>query len=505
MMGDLDNDFSEGDIHFRDSLQFELKSEFFINPSLNKNIYSQEFYLFIPNTLQVNRNTYSKSQFYLDQTNLIRYKTPRISLSELIQSNNSKSPLIRLQSKRDLLNKQEDATIKDELKLFGNIFKRALHDRVHYLLTQLNHVTSEQKYHLEEQIKSLDLEIERVRLFFINTQAEWLDKQTSPTLTHFFKYTDEFNSLTIEYYLTLLLNRLKNTSTINWEKTEKSLCETIVNEQQYREKHELGPKTPTNNPFFQETILYRQSLLNKFMLEALQLESSRFSLEEKHGNLLGATSAGIAMLIYMVLFWKTSIFSVNSLPFVLLIVVFYILKDRVKEGIKTLYYKQAYRWFPDYATGIKSPKGHPVGLLTENFAFIDKIQLNPNFLKLRNKGFHEELEAMQRPETIMQYKRQVTLYSQPPPLATGRRQELTTTFRFNIHRFLEKANDALQLTLQLNPETRDVKKNLLPKVYHLNIIIQNIYLKSNLEQKKEIKKFRVIVDKNGIKRVEQIP
>src|SRR4051812_47465130 len=94
---DLKSEFIEGDIRFRDSLQFELKSNFFITPGFNKNVYKQEIFLFIPNNLQVKKENYSKKQFYLDQTNLIRYKTPQISLKNLIEPKNIKSPLIRLQ------------------------------------------------------------------------------------------------------------------------------------------------------------------------------------------------------------------------------------------------------------------------------------------------------------------------------------------------------------------------------------------------------------------------
>ena len=74
----------EGEIHARDHLQFELKTEFSINPHLKQNIYKQEIFIFIPNSLQINANTYSKQQFYLDQTNLIRYKTPLLKIAELI-------------------------------------------------------------------------------------------------------------------------------------------------------------------------------------------------------------------------------------------------------------------------------------------------------------------------------------------------------------------------------------------------------------------------------------
>lgn len=84
MIEDIWNELIEGEIHVRDKLQLELKNEFSINPNLKENRYKQEVFLFIPSPLQINPETYSKKQFYLDQTNLIRYKTPYMSLSDLI-------------------------------------------------------------------------------------------------------------------------------------------------------------------------------------------------------------------------------------------------------------------------------------------------------------------------------------------------------------------------------------------------------------------------------------
>ena len=40
-------ELDEGLINFRDNLQFELKSDFFLNPKLNKNIYSKKSGVFI--------------------------------------------------------------------------------------------------------------------------------------------------------------------------------------------------------------------------------------------------------------------------------------------------------------------------------------------------------------------------------------------------------------------------------------------------------------------------
>lgn len=502
MIEDFWNELNEGEIHARDSLQFELKSEFFINPHLKHNIYKQEFYLFIPNSLQINAETYSKEQFYLDQTNLIRYKTPLISLSDLTNLDYTSSPLTRL---HHLLNKSDPslflAVASDELKLFAAIFRGTIRDRVYQIVKNLKNSNELDK--IPQSIAYLCSEISLVCQRFRQLQEISHSRSDYPQLIRHFKYVDEFISATIDEFLIILMKQYRSLAEYD-RASDKLITQLVIKEKLYRKKKNLVPKTSSGRPFANEAILYRQGLLHRFVLESLMLKHIRFSPEEKHQHLLGAFAAGLAMLVYMVLFvWKISSFVINSFPFVALVVFFYILKDRIKEGFKIFYSKQAHRWFPDYSTEITSFKGFKVGRLTESFTFIDAKQLPPGFLKIRNHHFHEELQALHRHETIIQYKREMILN---PPLnySEERRREITTIFRLNIHRFLQKASNAFQANLKLDTYTQEISERLLPKVYHLDLIIRNSYLQEDLTPKVEIKTFRVVIDKNGIKRVEHI-
>lgn len=501
MIEDFWNELSEGEIHVRDKLQFELKFEFFINPHLKQNVYKQEVFLFIPNTLQIHSDTYSKEQFYLDQTNLIRYKTPPILLSDLVNPQYSPSPLNRLQAyllKPD--SKYFLRVMSDEIKLFAAIFRVTVRERVYKLVRSLTYADPKE---LEQHWNSIHLlcrEISEVCHTYRELQ-EIAHSTQIPQLIRHMKYVDEFISTAIDEFLIILLKQVRSLENDD-PSVDKQLCQLILKEKLYRKKKNIGPKTSKSHLFANESILYRQGLLNRFVMEALMLKCYRFSLEEKHGHILGAAAAGTAMFVYMgLLVWRSSGFMINSFPFVALAVFLYILKDRIKEGFKTLYYKQAYRWFPDYSTEIRNPRGLKIGQLKENFAFIEPRQLPPGFLKIRNHQFHEELQALQRHETIIQYKREVILHS---PSTETRRRELTTIFRLNIHHFLQKASNAFQPDLTLDTYTQEISERSLPKVYHLNIIIRNTYLQRDLSAKEEIKTFRVVVDKDGIKRVELI-
>lgn len=502
MTEDFWNELNEGEIHARDSLQFELKSEFFIDQNAKQNIYKQEVYLFIPNSLQVNAENYSKQQFYLDQTNLIRYKTPLMKLTDLKNLNYSPSPLSRLNK---LIEKADHHSFisqaSEELKLFAAIFRAAIREKVFVLVKELKKLTHQNEN--SEKMNLLCSEISEVTQQFRQLQLNSHSRSNLPSLIRHFKYIDEFISNSIEEFLVILIKQYRSIQDYN-KKTDSQLTELVVYENLYRKEKKLIPKTTKGHPITNEAILYRQGLLHRFVLEALLLNYFRFSLEEKYRHILGAAAAAIAMLVYMTLLvWNMSSFVINSFPFVALAVFLYVLKDRIKEGFKIFYAKKAHRWFADYSTEITNSKNFKVGRLKESFSFIDREQLPQEVLKIRTHDFNEELQAFLRHESIIYYKRELVLNSSLN-FQEERRREVTTIFRFNIHQFLQKASNPFETKLILNPYTKEITENPFPKVYHLNLIILNSKPQSLHAPKIEIKAFRVVIDKNGIKRVEQV-
>lgn len=496
----------EGAIHFRDNLQFELKSHFVYNPEILRNTFTQELFLFIPQALQINKETYRKEQFYHDETNLIRYKTPHYSFREILHPENIKSPLYRIHTlDADTPTNAQIDLIVEEMKLFGNIVRSALREEVYHLIKEL---AKDEKNAVDYQadIKSLCSHVKQIRAEFIEIQnkVKWLFEYEQ--LKQNFRYVDEFISNTIEYYLTGFLSHLRQKESINSPLIDTEIVDLIEQEQNYRQKHRLVPIKHEKSESTDEAKLYRSSLLQKYMLEALLLVSNRVSIQQQHGPFLGSLAAGVAMLVYMILFiflWKNPQFVIGSIPFVLSVVFFYILKDRIKEGMKAYYHHMASRFFPDYRTIIYSHNGIPIGELVETFSFVEKQELPEEIIRIRSEDFHDDLEAMQRLETVIRYKKQVSLFDNPE-CGKLRRSELNIIFRYNIHRYLEKASDPTESLLVLDPKTKEIVEKALPKVYHLNIIIVNHHYGKDASPLREVKKFRVVIDKKGIKRVESI-
>lgn len=468
-------ELESGEIHQRDRWQFELKSDFFPNNQHHTNTFTQEFYIFIPNALQINSYTYSKEDFYRDLTNLIRYKTPVFSISSIIDPLNPHSPLNKIEQAKN---------VEFELKLLANIIRSSVREEMRLLFLG------------KGDEKKLARELLQFRKRFLEIKGNVLAKIKDKGLITTYFYVDEFINDTLIYYLTSSLERLQEHRGVK----DPHLQQALIEEELYRE-HTLDlPLLPPQDDEEKEYVLYKSSLLNKYVLDALLLDTVREPLTERLGHFVGALSAGVAMLVFFVLFvWQGQVFVINSLPFIFATVILYVMKDRIKESLRALSTTWFHRWFYDWKTVIRTSEGTgPIGKLIESFSLIKDSGLREEIRTIRNREFHTVLEQFARPESVIHYKKRLVLYRGQE---RARRTGLNIIFRFNLAKFLEKADEPIQSYVSFDPKDEVFVTASLPKVYHINIILKNTTVETGGV---EWKKFRLVVNKNGIKRVEAI-
>lgn len=494
-------DLLDHEIRVRDKQEFELKLEFLAHGDTLESIYDQEFYFFIPSSLQINRRSYSKAHFYRDQTNLVRFKTPSYTIPQLLDPQKTKSPLYQV---RKIL---KDAPVSDhpllveELKLFANVIRSYVRSEVGKCLRMLNSGV-ENGSELTESITSLVKEVAAVRMaikdlnYEINQHVRW-----KPHAYHL-DYVDEFISLMVESNLTMLLKQLKEQKIDHLEET---VTAAVISEATYREEHNYQSRYYQDPDKKAEYLIYRRGLLKKYVMSVLQLSTHRRQVVQRYTHLVGAFAAALAMLFYLVfLLWWGGGVLINSVPFVVLSVILYVIKDRIKEQVKSLFAQQASRWFPDFDIDIQAEdEGVTVGRLTEFCTFLPGRKVPRWVHKLRNKDFHTELERAKRQEKYFYYRRQITLY--PDQLSRRMRHfHLNNVLRFNVSDFTRKASSAYQTTAQLNPETGELEELRCPKVYHVNVIMRTRFHDRNDNMRSNLKEFRLVLDKRGIKRIESV-
>lgn len=474
-------DLEEGLIHIRDQLQLELKTELTLNPGIKENLFIQEFYLFIPESLQIHNETYPKEQFYGDETNIIRFKTPVMSFEDL-KYDALKSPLLRLEGFVKFASKESyKDDIIHELKMFANIFRSTLRVEIRDLIEKLDQEGHDLKLETRQAIKLVLMYIRSVLDHVRRLNGEYEKEQATQDVLKAFKWTREFCAIIVDSYLTAFLDLFRRGDHTPSEEIDKEISSLIIEE--------------GNKIVKEDEILMRYSLLNKYMMEALQIKNTRIEVKKQQGPLLGMVAAGIAMLVYMTLFaWKISTFAITSFPFVALAVIFYILKDRIKEGLKDLYWRNYTRWFPDYSTVLTNSRNETLGKLNESMLFIDG-DVPQEIMKVKADIQPIDDLPNEVSEHCFIYKKVFEFF--PKVLEKGsRRQEITSLFRLNLHKFFEKASDSIQTRLILDPSTLKIEERRLPKAYYLTLILKNRTLTES-----DIKKFKILINKTGIERV----
>lgn len=504
-MDDLHEGMAVGKIQLRDKWQFELKSDLFPLSYHRNNSINQEFYLFLPNSLQINEATYSNAQFYQDQTNLIRLKTPSFDFNELNDLDNAESPIVRIQMLSDYEHTDDvELSIIDEIKLLGTIFHSALRDRLSVFTKTLEAFSKDHDaLQFIHDFNSLCDQIDQFQDIFGMTSKKCQDEWKSLELEWTFACIEEYISLNIKDYFSAFLHKIRQNSIFNLQSLDKRICQLILKQAKYQQK-EVIPNLPQS----EEYILYRKGLLRKFVIDPLLLNFSRTSFSQRYRNIIGAIPAGIAMFVYLIILvaWlgQGNVLLINSEFLIIITVIIYILKDRIKEELKNISLQQATKWFSDYTTEVKSQNEKAVlGVLKESFSFVDINKVPQEIMDIRNRQFHTVLELFKRPEKIIYYKKVVNIKKKPKTMES-RFYGLNIIFRFDIHHFLNKAEDPLHSYFTLDPVTLKLQKILLPRVYHINIILKNTTHLPNGIKKVVWDKYRVVVDKSGIKRIESV-
>jgi hypothetical protein len=197
-------------------------------------------------------------------------------------------------------------------------------------------------------------------------------------------------------------------------------------------------------------------------------------------------------------------YDVNSIPFIILAVVIYMFKDRIKLIIQSYSQKAVGLVFPDQKVDIEDKFFKVIiGESREKVNFIKWEQVPNEIIQVRSSSNKSPLEIEGKPEVVLSYIQKITLFNDKIDKIHTRKKDLSNIIRFNIQDFLKYADDPNQYKLFWNSEKKKVEEISISKVYHLNIILKLSSYKGKKVKRLFFKKFRVILDQKGIKRIEK--
>ncbi len=498
-------EWKESSMERHDLFNFESKIDYILDRSPKEKLssYLLEVYFFIPENLQVNKDTYSKEEFFEDLNNRIRFKTPQMTIVGIIDEQNKLSPYNVILEKLKEIEYGESSNeiyirLEREIRLLACIIKVSLRDQFNYLFKNYERLKSQSNLGVLlakylDNIEKLESKMNYLRESFLISQMPY-------KLREALQFSDEYISLQIKTWIAHAIKNLENEVD---ENIRKKLINIIEREQNFRKS--INSRLILKDNSENEDFTYYESILKKYVQGVLYLEKKKKDPKSTSLEILYSIAAGFAMFLSLLFTVLLLLFyEVYSLPFILLAVVIYMLKDRIKDNIRKVSQKAVGLKFPDQKIDIYDKfYQEKIGTSTEKVQFIDWNDIPEEILEIRSLSNKSPLEEEGKPEVVLAYNQEIELLHENLDQIHTRKKDLSNIIRFNIKDFLKYADDPMQHALLWDSVKTKVEEIAVSKVYHLNIILKLSSFKEKELKRLFFKKFRVVLDQSGIKRIEE--
>ena len=477
-------------IHDKFSLEF--KVGFRVRRKLKKDDFAVNTWLFIPNSLDINQQTYNKNQFYSDVKSYIRLITPIFLLRKIkeeIIDKNLKESFNAMASDPTKTNKRE---FEHQIKMFGAIFKSALRDECNYILEKALVNDNDIEYLVTSAIKNF----KEITTSYRELRKIICVPTVPPNVLNYFYFGDEFIAGTIEMYLYPLINNIPETE--NFHTIRKKLIDYVKEEEKYKQEKGytiVNPNDSANN----RELIFRYGILKKFIESDLFLKV----LKKRDGLLIEqiyfSLAAGLSMIVATGIAFYTQIKYGNfTMPLFVALVISYMLKDRIKELTRFYFVKANKGKFFDNKTTI-SLKDNPIGLSKESMDFITEEMLPKEIIKIRARTPLVEAENRISDEKIILYRK--TLIINREKMSANSKYNfsgINDIMRLYITRIIQKAV-APEAPLYYADSNGKISTVVAEKMYYMNIIME-----LQFDGQTDYKRYRIVFSRNGIINLEEV-
>ncbi|MEN8115452.1 MAG: hypothetical protein ABFS16_00615 [Bacteroidota bacterium] len=453
-----------------------------------KSKYTTITYLFIPDSLNINNKTYPPTKFYNDSRLFLKYDTPNYNLDDI--HSGEKSLLGNLERNTGIFIKKRShknhSRVKDQVKMFATTFSSLVRTRTDSLIKKKKLSDTD----INEFLNKTELILSEFRVI-ISTIKEAALEDINVVF-----YADEHMSNVVELQLMKLFNHLQK---IEFKVQVLDKVVALINlEQNYKKQTSYdSPKDKNVKP---EELLYKRNQLKKYIENVFFLQQD----VRKDGTFLEQTllalAAGLAMVFSTgIAFYYQQVYGNLTLPFFVALVISYMLKDRIKGLGSRLFVSKSSSLFYNFKVKITNSLNKRIGVIKENFAFVGINKLGPNIKKHRQKDLIVKMSLESLHEQVIQYKKKI--YIHPKRFGDDLPDEniigMTDVTRLNFHRFIQYMDDPKKDYILV--KKGEVYNKVANKFYHINII-QKYYTEEGIE----FSRYRVIMNRNGIRRIEKV-
>ena len=481
-------------VHVHDRFSVEFKIAYLAKREQLRNDFEINTWMFVPNQLDINDDTYSKNQFYRDVKSTVRLITPVYSLDEMASEDALPFQFLKVAFNELAVEPSRENILDAEyhVKMLTSIVKSALRREVYVLKRNLYN---------EDFINDLRHFIQcakEVLAHYRELENTWQGLKLDKGIGSFYEFGDEFLSNQVEYYTFRLLDRLKRKTVGDYEIIERELMNLVNDEILYRQsKGYLVFKK--DHKEHNQKVLFRLRMLRLYTESHLFLKADRKKDGAMIEQIYFSLAAGISMIFATAIsFSFQQKYGNFTIPLFVALVISYMLKDRIKELMRYYFVHRLGKKYFDNKTQI-SIKDHPLGWMKEGMDFVSESHVPDEIMEMRERS--DILEATNRntAEKVILYRTWVRIDGEA--LDKNNQYDVSgihDILRFNISSFILKMENA-EVPINIPDDKGGYEKINGERIYYINFLLQ---LKN--DDQISYVRFRLIVSRNGIEGIEKI-
>ena len=490
-----------------DKYQIEIKLDYELVEAKHTH-YKITTYFFVPQSLGIDKNNYSKAHFYRDVRNYIRLKTPNFILRDF--SENSASPLISIEkiiaAENWAGNPESKQRLIDNFKFLSAMLKSATRDHFNLIEQRIAEAGPGSKIQviIHNLIEAFLSESQKITTSYRAFYADFNLPNVDPQIFSAYKWTDESISMLLEEQAIEIFQIVDaHANQGDWTNFKQQLNALVEAETQHRRSHGYSSILQADSD--NEAYIFRSSVLKKYAASILYLSTAvrREGIGLEH--FLFAIAAGVSMIFATVIAfyfqWRYGNF---TFAFFAALVVGYMFKDRIKELGRALFARYLENALYDRRIVIRTQDDqYKLGVLKEKVTFISEGDLPKRVMRVRNRDPFSQLANNGHGEEIIRYTKEVVLYTDVfKKIFAGLPQisGINDIIRYDIRAYLNKMAEPVQERFYLQDEQLQAMD--CHKVYHLNVVSR--YASPYPEKGKLYKRSRLVLTQEGIKRVEHL-
>ena len=477
-----------------DEFSVEFKFGFNCKEDGTRDDFSVNAWMFVPNSLDINPENYGKKQFYRDIKSNVRLITPVYLMRDIAKEDSL--PLTSLKSALEKVVKNPQQSDLDayeyHLKMFAAIFKSALRD----LAAHLRSVPCLENagYLVDDYIISTSKVLKNFRALY-----QIIDVPVVPEkIRGLFRLCDEFMSHVVELRTMRIIKSLDSSSSSNtYSEIRSKFVGLIVDQKKYMKSQGYGVIGDDANDNRQ--LVYHHGMLKKFVESELYINLEKKKDGVAVEQIYYSIAAGLAMIFATGVAWFTQVKYGNiTWPLFIVLVVSYMLKDRIKELLRYYFAHKLGNKYYDKKAGVTIGK-NLVGYIKEGFDFISLSRIPEKVKKLRANSSSVEDESHIFEEKVLLYRKHITI----DDVALAENADypmsgINDIMRLHLTRFTQKMDDP-EVPIDTMDEAGDVVSVNVPKIYYVNIVFQLQH-----DKDAEYHHFRIVMTKNGVLSVEEL-